>query len=388
LNTNPPRKRDFLPFLLVLGSLGLAFFTGFMARVWIGGPSLRYPLLEQVIRLIQDNGLNDLPPRLPLEYGLIRGFLQAYNDPYAVFLEPPQAELQNDQLEGRYGGIGARLERDAQGNVLLYPYPDSPAARAGILEGSRLLHVDSLAIDPGMDLSAVEAALRGPVGQQVSLTVDQTPDHSPQEFTVTRAEVSQPSTTWNLAAAGPRVGVIHVNVLAATTPQEIQSAVADLRKRGADHFILDLRGNGGGLVEAGVDTARLFLTEGTIIQQQYRGKPIETFQVEKPGPLADLPIVVLVDKDTASAAEIVAGALQVHRRALLVGQPTHGKDTIQLVFDLKDGSSLHVTAARWWIPGLDPPIRDGHGLQPDIPIPTDADSDGAWLNAAMEVLIQ
>jgi carboxyl-terminal processing protease len=126
-----------------------------------------------------------------------------------------------------------------------------------------------------------------------------------------------------------------------------------------------------------------------IIQQQNRDQHIETYRVEHPGSYNNLPLAVLVNENTASSAEIIAGALKVHSRAKIIGTPTYGKDTIQLVFDLKDGSSLHVTAAKWWVPGLDPPIGGG-GLQPDIFVASPADQSGpdAALRAAVQVLLR
>jgi carboxyl-terminal processing protease len=173
-------------------------------------------------------------------------------------------------------------------------------------------------------------------------------------------------------------------VIASSTPQEIQDAVTDLQSRGATHFVLDLRGNGGGLLVEGVDIARLFLNEGIVIQQQYKGEEVQTYEVEKSGPLKDIPLTVLVDGNTASAAEIIAGSLQNHARAPLIGTPTFGKDAVQLVFELQDQSSLHITAAKWWIPGLDLPVGEG-GLQPDIVVSTEAaESDDPFVDTAIE----
>jgi carboxyl-terminal processing protease len=177
-------------------------------------------------------------------------------------------------------------------------------------------------------------------------------------------------------------------VVAASTPDEIQRAVEDLKQRGATAFVLDLRDNPGGLLDAGVNIARLFLKEGVVMQQQYRGQEVKTFEVEKPGPLADLPLAVLINKGSASAAEIAAGALQAHKRADLIGEPSYGKDSIQLVFTLQDGSSLHVTSAHWWVPGLQTPVGQ-NGLQPDIlvdPAGSVAGSD-PYLQAAIRRLL-
>ena len=138
------------------------------------------------------------------------------------------------------------------------------------------------------------------------------------------------------------------------------------------------------MLNEGVEIARLFLKEGVVIQHQYKDRDVETYEVKKPGPLADIPLVILVDGYTASAAEIISGALQVQDRAPLIGTHTFGKDSIQLVFELQDKSSLHVTSAKWWVPGLEPPIGDG-GLLPNIAVSTEnpGESD-PFMDAAIQ----
>jgi carboxyl-terminal processing protease len=220
------------------------------------------------------------------------------------------------------------------------------------------------------------------VGQKVNIVIGHKPDYAPVEVAMERAEVPIPSITWNLAPDQPTVGIVHIRVIADTTPDEVTQAIKLLQEQGADRFVLDVRNNGGGLVTAGVDTARLFLKEGQVIQQQYRGKPVRTFEVTRPGEFADLPMVILVNKGTASAAEIFAGAIQGQKRSPIVGTNTYGKDTIQLVFSLSDGSSLHVTAAHWWVPGLAEKIT-GTGLTPDVIIPEGSDD-----NQAQQIAIQ
>ncbi len=360
-----------------------AFAAGFYFNRWYTSGDLS--LVSRALQILKDNAYDPLPQPTTLQYAMIRGMLQAMNDPYTTFFEPPQAELQSNQLEGKYGGIGVRLERDSDNYIYLYPIPGSPAEIAGILEGDRLLAVDSTTVTPQSTYDEVQAAIRGPVGQVVKIRLGRPPAYDPLEVNVKRAEVALPSVTWNQAAEDSRVGVIQVNVMAETTPDEITKALLDLHQRGSTYFVLDLRNNGGGLVESGVDTARLFLKSGNVMQQQYRDQPVKTFTVEKPGQFSEVPLAVLVNQSTASAAEIAAGALQAQKRALLVGTPTYGKDSIQLVFDLGDGSSLHVTAARWWVPGLLPGIR-GNGLIPDIRA---ADDDPETpLAKAIQILIQ
>lgn len=368
-----------------LALVGAAFLAGYLVNQWVGSRQQAYPLLDRAIRVLERHAYYDLPDGKKLEYGMIRGLLQAYNDPYTIFVEPPQHELQTNQLQGKFGGIGVRIEPDPETDLIhLYPLPDSPALRAGMQEGDILVAVDKLVVTAGVSLDEIQAAIRGPVDSEVQITVARGPLMTKTVLVLKRAEVPLPSVTSNIAASDARVGVIQIHVIAETTPDEIRKAVVDLLERGAKAIVLDVRNNGGGLVEPGVDTARLFLESGNVIQQQYRDQPVKTYRVEKPGPFIDIPVAILVNKGTASAAEILAGALQGQGRAVLVGSPTYGKDSIQLVFDLEDGSSLHITAARWWVPGLSADIK-ATGLQPDVPV-SDDEEPGTPLQKAIEIL--
>ncbi len=386
-------KRTFLITLFLSLGLSAAFLAGFFVRDALGTPNLLggrrdgFTLLQEAYGLLKDHALDPLPAPPALEYGMIRGMVQAYGDPHTIFLEPVQTELESNSLAGKFGGIGVRMGRDAAGFPVLYPYPDSPAIKAGVKEGDRLIAVDDKPVTPDTPDDLIQAAIRGPVGQPVAILLSRAPDYNPQKISIRRAEISLPSVTWHVDASEPRLGVIEINIIAASTPQEIQKAVQDMQSRGATYFALDLRNNGGGLLDAGVDAARLFLRDGEVIQQQYRGQEVKAFPVERPGPLADIPLVVLVNGNTASAAEIIAGALQAHKRALLIGSITYGKDTIQLVFNLEDGSSLHITSAHWWIPGVDLP-RSGKGLQPDIPLATDNTDPRALIETAIQALLK
>ncbi|MBN2147258.1 MAG: PDZ domain-containing protein [Anaerolineales bacterium] len=377
--------RSFLSTLLVVLILAAAFLAGYIYRDH--RPAGVFPILSQAYTLLRQHGYDDPPPDPALEYGMIRGMIQAYGDPYTSFSEPAQTELQSNDLSGSFGGIGARIGTDEAGFRVLYPFAEGPAAKAGILEGDRLLQVDDLPITAESSTEAMIAAIRGEVGTRVRLTVARPPGYERLEFEVERAEIALPSVTWHLEPDEPRLGIIEVNVIADTTPDEIEKAVADLQGRGAQYYALDLRDNYGGLLEAGIATARLFLTPGDlpVIEQQYRGQEVESFEVEEAGPLSEIPLVVLVNENTASAAEIIAGSLQAQGRALLIGVPTYGKDTIQLVFGLDDGSSLHITAAHWWVPGLAIP-HGGNGLQPDLP-PLEGAADG-WIAAAVAELVK
>jgi carboxyl-terminal processing protease len=343
-----------------------AFFAGYLVNA-AHTNSTDLPILHEAYGILRDNGLKPLPAAPALEYGMARGMTEAYGDPFTRFVEPPQHELETNSLQGKFGGIGVRLGTDSTGNYVLYPFPDGPALKAGVQEGDRLLGVDDLLVTSETPGDTISAAIRGPVGEMVTIKVGRPPDFALVEIKIKRDEIALPTVTWHLDAGEPRLGVIEVNLIGETTPGEIRRSIEDMQGRGAVAYALDLRNNGGGLLKEGINIARLFLQDGVVIEQQYRGQKVESYPVKEVGLFAEIPLVVLINENTASAAEIIAGAIQAHGRGKLIGATTYGKNTIQMVFDLQDGSSLHVTAAQWWIPGLEFP-HEGHGLLPDLPV--------------------
>jgi carboxyl-terminal processing protease len=374
-------------------ALGIMIIASFLVGYFIRDQQLSgddLPILMEARRLLLQHGYNEPPAGSALEYGMVRGMIQAYSDPYTSFSEPVAHELATNNLEGKFGGVGVQLQEDTLGYPVLLPLPDSPATLAGILEGDRLVKVDTLTILPETPIDAVQAALRGKVGSKVNLTIERPPDYKTHEFIIERIEYNIPSVTSYLAPMDARLGVVKVNLMAATTATEIVTAVEDLLSRGATAIALDMRDNYGGLLTSGVDTARLFLEDGPIMEEQYKGEEITKFEVESPGELKDIPLVILVNQNTASAAEIAAGALQAQDRAPLIGSHTFGKDSVQLVFELRDKSSLQVTAARWWIPkeGAEQPAAiAGVGLQPDITLPEIAPGEDAGPDSALVAAI-
>lgn len=383
--SNVPTNKKIAPIklwqvLVISGIFLLIIGLSFLAGYWYSNDyakfrNTNFPLFDRAYLLLLDHGLNPIPDSPLLEYGLIRGMLQSYNDPYTILVEPPQHELQTNRLEGKFGGIGVRLDLDTQHKYRLYPFPDSPAQKAGLIDGDILVQVAQIVVTEDTDRDTIQAAIRGPVGEQVDIVIFRDVTDETLIFEIERAEIPIPSVTWNLIPENQQVGILRVNIIAATTPTELENGFRDLMSQGAGYFILDLRDNSGGLVDAGVNIARLFLERGSpILEQQYRDQRPQTFKSEKDGEFIYEPMVVLINQGTASAAEIVAGALKNQSRAIIVGSPSYGKDTIQLVFDLGDGSSMHVTAARWWIPGLEPSIG-GIGVQPDVLIPSDSPNE-------------
>ena len=334
-------------------------------------------VLHEARDILFEHTILEIPESPTLEYGMISGMLNTLKDPYTFFNEPASTEVQSDELTGSFGGIGARVERDLDANWRLYPLPESPASKAGILDADIIIRIDDLEVSNETDEMVIIAHLRGEVGQTVEIDVLR--DKVSFTFTIKREAYPIPSVTTNLLPEAPKIGLVNVDRIAETTAEEIEEGLYDLFQKGAQSIILDLRDNTGGLVETGVDIVSLFLSDGEIIHRQFKDQDVEILTVKKPGPFTEIPMVVLVNGSTASSAEMIAGAIQANVRALLIGTPTYGKTTIQYVFTLQDGSSIHVTSGQWWIPDLDFP------LSPALII--EEDPDGTLiLSKAIEIL--
>lgn len=378
--------------------LGAAFGGGYYVRAWSaeyaalrwdlpGLPAAAdYPLLAEARALLLQHFNGPLPEARAQEYGLIRGYVGAFDDPYTVFVEPPAAELQSQALQGDYGGIGVELSVNAAGAIELKPFPDSPAEAAGLQAGDLLIRVDDQTITPDMTLDAVTALVRGLVGTPVRITVRRADGAEPQ-FTITRQSVPLPSATWTLVAGQPEVGLIAINRFSDRTAEEVARAGRELTAQGARRFVLDLRNNGGGLLDSAVEVAGQFLDGGVVMYETSRAGPERTFTAPVTGgPLTRVPLAVLVNGNTASAAEILAGALLDRERAPLIGQPTFGKGSVQYVFPLSDGSSLHVTANLWFTPARREFTQGG--LPPSLAVEPAADGQDAELAQAVQYLAE
>lgn len=323
-------------------------------------------LYWEVWGLVKDKFYGELPQDQEATYGAIRGSLATLEDPYTIFVEPQPRALEKADLEGQFGGIGAFVFRDDAGRVLLDPMIDSPAERAGLQRGDALIKIDDTPIRPEMSTDEIVLLIRGDVGSTVTLTLERAGAAEPVVLTIERAIIESPSVEWRVLEEDPAIGYIKISRFSARTGRELRRALTDLTDQGATQLIVDLRSNGGGLLDAAIEVTSEFLREGVVLYEDRRDNSEQTYQVQGGGKALDQPLVVLVNAGTASASEIVAGALQDYQRATLIGEHTFGKGSVQLVYDLSDSSSLHVTVAKW----LTPNRRqiDGQGLFPDIEV--------------------
>jgi carboxyl-terminal processing protease len=309
------------------------------------------------------NGRDDLTD------AALRGIMNSVRDPYTVYLSPREIQGLNESLSGgNFGGIGVYIYQLKDGRVVVQPIEAMPAARAGMKPGEIVDSVDGKPVR-GLSIDRVEAMIRGEVGTTVRLEAH--PFTNPareRAFTIVRETIHVPTVR---AKIEDGFDYIRLSDFGTTSPDEIRKALIDGRDRGARGYILDLRDNGGGLLDAAVKISSLFIPQGTIVSTIQRDGQ-RTSEEALGDAIGDLhPLVVLVNKYTASASEITAGALQDYRLATLIGTRTFGKGVVQSIFPMPDDGALKITTARY----LTPAGRDiqHHGIEPDVLVRQDVD---------------
>lgn len=374
------RTRNSVTLLLLFLVVGGAFAAGYFVSELRSTGDIQvhaeeeFDVFWEAWNRVEGNFIGDLPLEQQRAYGAIRGSLDTLDDPYTVFIEPVVREREREQLQGSFGGIGALVSRPEDGgDVLLEPIPGNPAEKAGILSGDILVAVDGTVITSDLTVAQIADLVKGEKGTPVVLTVIHPGGTEEVDIDVVRDDILIPSVAYRLLQQDESIGYVRLSRFSAESGEEVADALLDLSEQGATSYILDLRQNGGGLRDAAVDVADQFLDDGPILIQQSRDEGERVFEATNDTLIPDAPVIVLVDNGTASAAEIVAGALRDRQRAQLVGnEPTFGKGSVQSVFDLSDGSSVHVTSARWLTPNGTQ--LDGEGLELDIAVEVTQDA--------------
>lgn len=299
-------------------------------------------------------------------YGAIEGMVGGVGDPYTAFMSPKENKAFQDALQGHLEGIGAELTQKENIVMVVAPLKGSPAAAAGLKPEDIIIEVDGQSTE-GWDLSEVVTKVRGPKGTDVSLKVFRSGETAPLEFTITRQEITVPSVEFSVkeSAKGP-IGYISLNQFGEDSIKEVREALDSHLKANVKGIVLDLRYNGGGYLDGATELVSLFLKEGMVVSVERRDGEPEVQSVSGNTMAPDIPLVVLVNEGSASAAEIAAGALKDHKRATIIGKKTFGKGTVQEVINLPGGSSLRVTIAKWLTPnGTD---IGKEGIHPDIEV--------------------
>jgi len=370
--------------------LGGAFIGGYTYRDYSAGLGIfgtdsktSYAILEEAEMLLRQHYLYDLPANEELDRAATAGMVSALDDPYTFYVEPETAAIDSSNLAGSFGGIGISIGQNDIGQfVVAEVFRDNPAFYAGIEVDDIIIAIDGEPIDNGIDtIDDLAASIRGDVGDPVTLTIDR--NGQTLDFTMERAEFLVPAAFWRILEEDPRIGYIQLTRFTGRAPEEIDTAVDELRTDGASAFILDLRDNGGGLVDSAVGVSSIFMDGGLILTEERTNRPTQRFTAQQGGSALDETLVILVNSNTASAAEIVAGAMQDRDRATIIGEQTFGKGSVQLILSMSDGSSLHVTNAEWFTPNNNP--IQGQGLTPDVTVDAVEGEDSSLL-AALDYL--
>ncbi|HEX2296253.1 MAG TPA: S41 family peptidase [Actinomycetota bacterium] len=330
-----------------------------------GGASGDFDLVEEAYREILSSAV-DAPGDDELVRGAIKGMVEVLekDDPYALFYSPNAFRSFQQLTSGKFSGIGVWLKEKEGGLTIVSVLPSTPALDAGLHEGDVLLTIDGHAVGSLTSDEAV-ARIKGPEGTEVSLGIDRGGERL--DFTITREEIDLPNLRATLRSDD--VGYIQLFGFARGAGEQVRDEVAEMLDAGAEGIVLDLRDNGGGLFSEAVDVASVFIEDGDVViyrESRDGDHPEETTYEAEGDAFEDVPLVVLVNEGTASASEIVAGALQDQERATLIGTTTYGKGSVQEVVRLRDASALKLTTAAY----LTPEGRDinGSGIAPDVEV--------------------
>ncbi len=316
----------------------------------------------------------------------IHGMLAALEDPHTNYVRPEAFNIQNSEIHGRFEGIGAHVSMNAEGRlVVIAPITDSPAERSGIRPGDTILEVNGESI-VGVSLIEAVSKIRGPRGSVVSLLVQHIGDASPVVIEVERGVIPLQSVLVR-TQPGERIAHIRLTNFYEDTADKLAASIEEVVDGGAEGIVLDVRDNPGGLLRSVVDVTSMFLDEGLILYEVNGEGERRDWEVRRRDRLAEsVPMVVLANEFSASASEILVGALQDHDRAIVIGATTFGKGSVNILQQLNNGGGLFITFARWYTP--DGRLIDLNGLAPDIEV-TDPDArtaDAEQLRKAMEVL--
>jgi carboxyl-terminal processing protease len=349
------------------------------------GSPIDLTLFNKVFDIIQKEYVDAPTESQALEFGAIRGLVAGLNDPNSNFMDPEETQAFHDNLAGKFSGVGLELAMREQQLTVVTPLSDSPAERAEIKSGDIILAIDDVDTSE-LTLDEAVNKIRGPAGTVVRLLIERANAFEAQEFKLTREEINITSVESEVRDDG--IGILSINRFGEDTSDAVMNATNSFLSKNVKGIVLDLRGNPGGFLETSVDVASYFVSEGVIVTEEFGDGNMQEYKAKGNARLKDTPLVVLIDGGSASAAEILAGALQDYGRAKLVGVKSFGKGSVQELMPLDKNTSLRLTVAEFVLP------KGRHinhvGIEPDVLVELsnediEADRD-PQLDKALEVL--
>jgi len=346
---------------------------------------LNFNLFWDVWDTIEKNYVHQPVGETDLLYGAMAGSVASLGDPHSVFFDPKTTQDFTEELKGSFEGIGAEIAIKKDQLTIVAPLPDSPAEKAGLKPGDKILAING-EDTAAMSLDYAVSKIRGPKGTEVVLTYNRDGFEKPQEIKIVREKIKIQSVKWQMLDNN----IVHLQLryFNEDTSEAFKKAVLEIVNKNPKGIILDMRNNPGGFLDTAVDAASEWVENGVVVYEKSSTGQLKEHKAQGQARLKDFPTVVLINEGSASGSEIVAGALKDHKLATLVGEKTFGKGSVQSLFPLEDGSSIKLTVAEWLTPNEN--TIDGAGIEPDVKVElTDKDfseDKDPQLDKAIEIL--
>ena len=367
------------------GIAALCALVALVAGLWLGGhpESLPGPLRDtfveddramraEIIDSVKDNFYKPVNEK-KLDDASLKGIVESLDDPYSHYLTPKEAKQLNESVSGHFEGVGMNVEQNKRGLKVLRVFDGAPAERAGIRRGDFILGVNGRSI-AGVNSQVATSRIKGPAGTSVTLRVFTPGQETDRTVRVKRERIEIPVARGHMVEkAGHKVGVVELLSFSSGAHGLVRREIDKLLKRGAEAIVFDLRGNGGGLLSEAVLVSSIFIEDGEIVSVRGRHRPERTQDAEGDAIDEKIPVVTLVDGGSASASEIVTGALRDRDRAKVVGTRTFGKGLVQEIQQLSNGGVLDITVANYYLP--DGETISTKGIKPEIRAADDPDTD-------------
>ena len=351
--------------------------------------NVNFFIFWEVWQKIKDNYLRDKEINdQQMTYGAVRGMVDSLKDPYTIFLPPDDAKKFQEDLSGDFGGIGAEIGIRNDILTVIAPLKNSPSEKAGLRAGDKILKIGDKGTD-GMNINEAVKIIRGPKGTEIALTILRNGDDKTKEIKIIRNTIQVPTAEWKVVGNN----LVHLQLFNfnENAPQKFFETIKEIQEKAPETkgIILDVRNNPGGFLEAAINIAGWFLPPDSVVAtEEFRSGKKDIFKTSGNGTFKEFPVIVLINQGSASASEILAGALRDGRSIKLIGEKTFGKGTVQELQQLSGGSNLKITVAHWLLPKGD--LIDKNGIKPDFEVKiSDKDIEAkkdTQLEKAIEIL--